>query len=90
MPLLQLGSFHGTSILLPKHIANPNENEVELFVYSNIISHIIQFGAVFTLFLFDIDLNRLIILVIGANFFFLFIYSKCIRLSEFKSRISES
>jgi len=70
LPLLQLGSFHGTSILLPKHIANPNENEVELFVYSNIISHIIQFGAVFTLFLFDIDLNRLIILVIGANFFF--------------------
>lgn len=70
LPLLQLGSFHGTSILLPKYIANPNENEVELFVYSNIISHIIQFGAVFTLFLFDIDLNRLIILVIGANFFF--------------------
>jgi len=70
LPLLQLGSLHGTSILLPKHITNPNENEVELFVYSNIISHIIQFVAVLTLFLFDIDLNRLIILVIGANFFF--------------------
>lgn len=69
LPLLQLGSMQGSIILLPKHIANPNENEVELFVYSNIISHIIQFGAVFTLFLFDIDLNRLIILVIGANFF---------------------
>ena len=70
LPLLQLGSLHGTSILLPKHIANSNENEVELFVYSNIISHIIQFLTVFTLFFIDINLNGLIIIVIGANFFF--------------------
>jgi len=69
LPLLQLGSMHGTVILLPKYIANPNKNEVELFVYSNVVSHLIQFAAVLFLFLFDIDLDKLTLIVIGANFF---------------------
>ena len=69
LPLLQLGSMHGTSILLPKYIANPNKNANELFVYSNFISHLIQFAAVLSLFFFDIDLDKLTLVVIGANFF---------------------
>ena len=69
LPLLQLGSIHGTSILLPKYIANSNKNAEELFVYSNIISHIIQFASVLTFFIFDIDLNSIILIVIGANFY---------------------
>ncbi|MGJ0329352.1 oligosaccharide flippase family protein [Aliarcobacter cryaerophilus] len=69
LPLLQFGSMHGTVILLPKYIVDPNKNEEELYVISNYISHIIQLLAVGLLFLFNIELNYLIIAVIGTNFF---------------------
>ena len=69
LPLLQFGSMHGTVILLPKYIVDPNKNEEELYVISNYISHIIQLLAVGLLFLFNIKLNYLIIAVIGTNFF---------------------
>ena len=69
LPLLQLGSMHGTVILLPKYIVDSNKNEDELYTYSNYISHIIQLLAVGLLFLFNIELNYLIIAVIGTNFF---------------------
>lgn len=70
LPLLQLGSMHGTVVLLPKYIANPQKDEKELYTHSNYISHTIQFIATFILFLFDIKLNMMILVVIGANFFF--------------------
>lgn len=69
LPLLQLGSMHGTIILLPKYIVDPNKNEDELYIFSNYISHIIQLLAVGLLFLFNIELNYLIIAAIGTNFF---------------------
>jgi len=69
LPLLQLGSMHGTAILLPKYIVNPTKSEYELYIYSNYISHIIQLLAVGLLFLFDIDLSYLVVVAIGMNFF---------------------
>lgn len=69
LPLLQLGSMHGTVILLPKYIVNPQKSENELYIYSNYISHIIQLLAVGLLFLFDIELSYLVVVVIGVNFF---------------------
>ena len=69
LPLLQLGSMHGTVILLPKHIVD-KKNENELFLYSNIISHIIQFIGASILLLLNIKLSSSVILVIAANFFF--------------------
>jgi membrane protein len=69
LPLLQLGSMHGTVILLPKYIVD-KKNENELFLYSNIISHIIQFIGASILFLLNIKLSSLVLLIIAANFFF--------------------
>lgn len=69
LPLLQLGSMHGTVILLPKYIVD-KKNENELFLYSNIVSHIIQFIGASILLLLNIKLSSLVILIIAANFFF--------------------
>lgn len=69
LPLLQLGSMHGTVVLLPKYIVNLQKSEDELYVYSNYISHIIQLLSVGLLFLFDIELSYFVVLAIGMNFF---------------------
>ena len=76
LPLLQLGSMHGTVILLPKYIVD-KKNENELFLYSNIISHIIQFIGASILLLLNIKLSSSVILVIAANFLFFTLYGKC-------------
>lgn len=69
LPLLQFGVMQGTTILLPKYIANAEKNEDNLFAYSNYISHSLQLIAVGFLFLFDIGLSSAYILIVGANFF---------------------
>ena len=69
LPLLQLGSIHGTVVLLPKYIVNPQKSEDELYVYSTYISHVIQLIAVGLLFFFHIELSYLVVAAIGMNFF---------------------
>ena len=68
LPLFQLGSMHGTSILLPKYIVSKEKNEKDLFYTYTCISHLLQVLSVGILFFFDIELNLKVLIVIAFNF----------------------
>ena len=73
VPMIQFGSVHGTAILLPKFIVKENKSENTLFVYSNYISHFLQFIAFVVVFFVDLGLSNFDTFIIGFNFFvFLF------------------
>lgn len=68
LPMLQLGSMHGISILLPKKIAEKNGSENVFFLVYNTFSHLLQFlSAIFLLFI-DVMLNKFIVVIIALNF----------------------
>lgn len=69
LPMLQFGSMHGTTILLPKYLSHKDGSEENLFWTYNTISHLIQFFSLFFMVLFDIDVSILILLVIAINYF---------------------
>lgn len=74
VPMIQLGSVHGTAILLPKFIVKKNKSENKLFIYSNFISHFLQFIAFVAVFFIELGLSKFDTFIIGLNFF-LFLFS---------------
>lgn len=68
LPLLQLGSMNGTTLLLPKLLKKSKEQAQQLFFYSNSISHIIQVVSALSLIFILDELNTKLLLVIGSSF----------------------
>jgi O-antigen/teichoic acid export membrane protein len=69
LPLLQLGSMHGTMILLPKYINDSKKDEKNLFLYYSIVSHLIQGVACVVLIFFDIEISTTTVFIIMFTFF---------------------
>ena len=69
LPMLQFGSMHGTTILLPKYIAKNKNNGEVLFVYNNYLSHFLQLISLIVLLFIDLKLSNLLLIVIGTQFF---------------------
>lgn len=67
LPLLHLGSMHGTVVLLPKKIAGKNNSEVDLFWVYNSFSLCIRALSVFALFFLEGRLKGSIVLMIALG-----------------------
>jgi len=71
MPLLQFGSRHGATVLLPKAIAKKDGCDEDVFLNYSSVSIIIQAFSIVVLLFLNLEVGTLSVLAIGVTFFLL-------------------